>query len=281
MLRHPALVLAEIGSDAERKALFAEQNVAAVAGVDGHDRVVLREVADIALAFVDIRLGVQSLDEVAVPQRIQDVLSHAGHDRHIQNDVNGIGQLDADLGKGRTDRPHGVGNDVHGSPLHRAAVEIFQHRVGFVRIHPVVDGAGRIPVFRADKRAVLHARDVVDRRAVQITSGEKFLVQFDEFARGDGFRAQRVQLRLAPVDPDDLVRLTEIFAFFHKSEYLFVACHKTVLLIYFPPSSRPRGIFAFFTAANKSLPPVFRTENRKIRQSKRSESKKFIFCLII
>ena len=35
MLGHPALVLAQVGGDAQRKALFAQQHVAAVTGVDG------------------------------------------------------------------------------------------------------------------------------------------------------------------------------------------------------------------------------------------------------
>ncbi len=45
VLSHPALVLRLVGSDAQREALLTEQNVAAVSGVDGDDRVVLRELA--------------------------------------------------------------------------------------------------------------------------------------------------------------------------------------------------------------------------------------------
>ena len=64
MFRLPAFVFALIGRDAQCEALFAQQHVAAVAGVDGHDGVVLREVDDIALFLVQLRLGMQALDVV-------------------------------------------------------------------------------------------------------------------------------------------------------------------------------------------------------------------------
>ena len=56
--------LALVGSDAQRKALFAQQHVAAVAGVDGPDGVVLREVDDVAVLLIDVRFGVQAADKV-------------------------------------------------------------------------------------------------------------------------------------------------------------------------------------------------------------------------
>ena len=49
VLGHPALVAAQVGGDAQSEALLAQQDVAAVAGVDGHDGVVLRELNDIPL----------------------------------------------------------------------------------------------------------------------------------------------------------------------------------------------------------------------------------------
>ena len=56
MLSHPAFFSAEVGSDTESEALLAEKNVSAVTGVDGPDGVVLREVADIAVFFVEVSL---------------------------------------------------------------------------------------------------------------------------------------------------------------------------------------------------------------------------------
>ena len=96
MLSHPAFLTAEVGGDTESEALLAEQNVSAVAGVDGPDGVVLREVADVAVVLIKLRLGVQTLDEVvAVAERIEDIVANTGHDEHVEHDVNGVGKLNA------------------------------------------------------------------------------------------------------------------------------------------------------------------------------------------
>ena len=81
MLSHPALFTAQVRGNAERKALFAKEHISAVAGVDRHDGIVLREVCDITVFFVQVSLRVQALDEVrAVAQRVHDFLAGAGHD---------------------------------------------------------------------------------------------------------------------------------------------------------------------------------------------------------
>ena len=83
MLCHPFLFPAEGGGYAQCKALFAEQNVSAVAGVDGHDGVVLREVDDVSLLGVELSLGMQTLDiVVTVADSIERLGADTGHDRH-------------------------------------------------------------------------------------------------------------------------------------------------------------------------------------------------------
>ena len=83
MLCHPVLFSAEGGGYAQSKALFAEQNVSAVAGVDGHDGVVLREVDDVSLLGVELSLGMQALDIVGtVADSIERLGADTGHDRH-------------------------------------------------------------------------------------------------------------------------------------------------------------------------------------------------------
>ena len=52
MLGHPVLFSAQVGGDSQGKALFTQQHVAAVAGVDGHNSVVLRELDNITLLGV-------------------------------------------------------------------------------------------------------------------------------------------------------------------------------------------------------------------------------------
>ena len=56
MLSHPAFFSAEVGRDTESKALLAEKNVSAVTGVDRPDGVVFRELADVAVFFVEVSL---------------------------------------------------------------------------------------------------------------------------------------------------------------------------------------------------------------------------------
>jgi hypothetical protein len=57
MLCEPALRLCEVAADAEREALFAEQDVAAVAGTDAPDGVVFREVAEVAAVGLEVKFG--------------------------------------------------------------------------------------------------------------------------------------------------------------------------------------------------------------------------------
>ena len=106
MLCLPALFAAKVGSNAECKALLAEQHVSAVARVNGDDRVILRELADIALLFIDLALAVQAAHPVvAVAKRFQHILANASHDGHVEHNIDRVGQLDADLGERGTDRP--------------------------------------------------------------------------------------------------------------------------------------------------------------------------------
>ena len=64
MFGHPALISAQIGGDTQGKALLAQQYVAAVTGVDGHNGVVLGEVDDVAVLRIVVRSGVETLDEI-------------------------------------------------------------------------------------------------------------------------------------------------------------------------------------------------------------------------
>ena len=66
VLGQPALLTAQVGGDAQSKALLALEHIAAIAGVDGHDDVVLRELNDIPLFGVQGPPGVEALDEVFI-----------------------------------------------------------------------------------------------------------------------------------------------------------------------------------------------------------------------
>ena len=85
---------------------------------------------------------VQAGDKWLVAQNIENLGAHAGHDAHVHRDVWRVGELDADVGNGRAQRPHAEGDDVHGAPLHaplEQPLELLFHLLGR---HPVVGRAG-------------------------------------------------------------------------------------------------------------------------------------------
>ena len=176
MFRKPALLAREERGDAQRKALLAEQDVSAVAGVDAQNGVVLREVHDIALFLVDFGFGVQALDKIAVAERVEHRVPDAGHNVHVQHNVDRIGQLNAYFGERRADRAHGIGDDIHGAPLHGAVKQPVHHRIGLLRIHPVVRGPGVVFGAGADESSVLNSCNVVDGGAVDIAARQLLLV---------------------------------------------------------------------------------------------------------
>ena len=223
VLCHPAFLSAEIGCDAEREALLAEEHVAAVTGVDGDDGIVFGEVHDIALLGVDIALCVEALHKVAVlAECFKAVEPDARHDAHIEDDVDGVGDLDADAGEGGADDAHRIGDDVHRSALHLAARDLAEHGISFLGVHPIVGGACVLFVAAADERARFDAGDVIFRRAVVVAAGEFLLVEAEHFARAASFFAKGVDLSLAAVDPDDLIGLSELGAVLHKVKYLLI-----------------------------------------------------------
>ena len=208
VLSHPALLASQVGSNTKRKALLAQETVSAVTGVYGPDGVVLGEVADVTVFLVNVSLGVKALDEVsALAQSLQYIIAYAGHDQHVQHHVDRVGQLNAILGKGRSNDAHGVGDYVHGTALHGAGIELGELCVALLGVHPVID-VSRILLFRGtNKSSSLNASHVVDGGSVQIAVGKKLLIQLNHFARGARLGAQSLRLLVRAVDPDDLVGL--------------------------------------------------------------------------
>ena len=184
MLCLPALFAAKVGGNAECKALLAEQHVSAVAGVYGDDGVILRELAYIALLFIDLALAVQAAHTVvAVAKRFQHIFANAGHDGHIEHNIDGVGQLDADLGERGANRAHRIGDDIHRAALVAVAGDVIEHFIGLFRIHPVVGRAGVFFFLRADQRAGLHTGNVVDGGAVQVAIRQLRLIELNHLGR--------------------------------------------------------------------------------------------------
>ena len=227
MLGHPALIFRLIRGDAQREALLAEQHVAAVAGVDGPDGVVLGELDDIAVFLVHLRFGVQAADKIVgcLAKLVERLLPHTGHDIHVEHNIDRISQLDADLGERGADRAHAIRDDVHGTALHRAVKQLAQLVVHDVWVLPVVGRAGVLFFARTNERASFDACDIVDSRPMQQAAGQLFRVEGFHLAGGERLVAQFFKLRLASVDPNNLVRFDKRLHFLNPVEDIFVVGH--------------------------------------------------------
>src|ERR1700694_245874 len=126
MLCHPAFVTRDVGGDAQREALLAEQSVAAVTRTIGPDLARLREMNDVLFLIAgpsNIALPRSERSANAMYARdhalfaLVDFFEHAfadaGHDAHVDNYVRRIRQLDADLGHGAADGAHAERKHIH------------------------------------------------------------------------------------------------------------------------------------------------------------------------
>jgi hypothetical protein len=179
----PALLLRKHGSDPQGEALLAEQRIAAIAGAERPDRFLLRKLDDVLLRIVRPHLvllarlerfadRVQRGHELAVlAQHIPHRSPDAGHDAHVDDDIRGIRDLDADVRDMRSERAHGEGDDVHRTASHAAVEQLHELRFHLGRIDPVVVGSGIVLAAAADESAILHASDIGRMRAGKITVG--------------------------------------------------------------------------------------------------------------
>ena len=174
VLGHPALVAGHHRRDPQRKALLAQQRVAAVARAVRPDLAALREVHDVlvglvarprhVLAPVGERVAdrVQARHELAVlAEHVERALAHAGHDPHADRHVRGVRELHADVGDRRAQRPHRERHHVHRAALHRAAEQAARaFRASPPGRASCWSGPASDSSLAADERAVLDPRDI-------------------------------------------------------------------------------------------------------------------------
>ena len=175
MLGHPAFVAGLHRRNAQGEALLAQQSVAAVTGAVGPDLAGFGEVSDVF--FIHRRTGPDAVVALAGAERLADgvdagnkfaVLAEhfknfgadAGHDFHIDHNVRGIGEFDADLGNIRTDRAHREGNHIHRAALHAAVVKRSHGLLEFDRIDPVVGRAGILLLPGSDESTGFDTRHI-------------------------------------------------------------------------------------------------------------------------
>ena len=224
VLGQPAFALGDGRGDAQREAFFAEQRVAAVTGTVGPDGRIVGEMDDVFFLRIrfarpgDVLLtgrerradGVDARNERAfVAELVEHRLAHAGHDAHVDDDVGGVGDFDADFADGRIERAHRKRNDIHRAALHAAleqGEQFFLHRR---RVGPVVCRAGFFLGFGADERAVLDARHVAGVRAGEVAAGALLGVQLGERAMRHQQITKRLVFFFRSVAPVDVVRLAQ------------------------------------------------------------------------
>ena len=237
VLGHPALVLRELGRDAEREALLAEERVPAVARTERPDLAVFGELRDelvvdllrarprdVLLALLERSAdGVDAGDEVTVlAEVLENSVAGARHDVHVDDDVRRVGDLDAVLGDRVADRAHGVGDHVHRAALHAALVALEHELLHDLGVHPVVRGTRVDLLLGADERAALDARDVALVRTGEVAPGALRLVELDELALLDHHLANCGMLRLGAFHDHDLVGRADFVPLVNPREHLVV-----------------------------------------------------------
>ena len=227
VLSHPTLVLALVGSNTKRKAFFTEQNVSAVCGVNGPNSVFFRELYNVTVFRINICFGMQATDKVVggVAKVFESLLAHSCHNVHIQNNIDGVCQLNANLCQRGTNWAHGIWDYIHGSALHNAVIQREQFCLHLFRIHPVVGWARIFFFLCANKSPILYTGNVVGGRSVIQATRKQLFVELNHFPGRNCLVAQLIKLLFGTVNPDNLVRLREGNHFVYPSEYVFVVGH--------------------------------------------------------
>ena len=178
---------------------------------------------NVSFIGVDVALRVETFDEVAVfAERVKAVFAYARHYIHIEHYINRVRNFYAYFCKVAAYHSHRIGNYVHRPAFHRAAGYFACKFVSLSGVHPIVDGTRVLFVFRAYKRSVLYARNVVDFRAVQIAVGQKIFVKLNEFSAFYGFFFERFNLCRASVNPHDFIGLGEFRTLCDEIENLLI-----------------------------------------------------------
>ena len=137
VLSHPAFAFGDCGAEAQGQAFFPQERITAVAGAVRPDGIFIREMADIFLFHrragpgnVLLPFFQGSSDRVETWNKILTFVEEVNqfpadtrHDVHITDDIRTVGNLHGYLRPGRTDRPHGEGDDVQGAAFHTAFVK--------------------------------------------------------------------------------------------------------------------------------------------------------------
>ena len=150
-------------------------------------------------------------NELAVrTENVKNRIADAGHDMHVDHNVSGVRDLNADLGDIGTDRSHGERDDIHGSAMHAAFVESRHLGFEFLGINPVICGACIFFLLGSNESTGFDTRHVGRIASEENAVGTQFAVQAGRKTGFDHFIAEPVILCVRTVTPVDGVRLAEL-----------------------------------------------------------------------
>ena len=184
---------------------------------------------------VAVTLGVATTVHFVL-KTLQHLLAHDGHDAHVGDHISGVGDFDADLGKGRIKRAHAERNHVHGTALH-GTIEIgVEDGAHLSRGLPVVGRTGVLFLLGADECAFLYASNVRRSRTSQEAAGALLGIQADVGALLHEHVAKLGVLFLGTVAPVDGIGFAELADLFHPLSSLLMSstCNHGALKIPHP-----------------------------------------------
>ncbi|MPN09413.1 hypothetical protein SDC9_156703 [bioreactor metagenome] len=174
---------------------------------------------DIAAIRIDIEHRVDAaIEPVVVSQLLESDIAGTGHGAHAEDDVDGVGDFDADLGHERAGRSHQVRDHIHRAALHGAVEQPFELGIHVFRGHPVIGWTRVFLLHGANKGGLLHPGDIVGVRAVVIATGKLFLVQLDEDAFLDRLVKHAGALFFGAVDPVNVIWLAQFDLLLHPGK---------------------------------------------------------------
>ena len=212
MLCHPAVVASHGRGDPQSIGLLTQERISAVARAVGPDFVGLREVRDVLFIVAGpsavFLAGLQgSADRVngrdpllTFVDQIHGRSAHASHDPHVHDNIRRVGDLDAQLRDGSTNRAHRERDHVHGATLHGTIELLVKDFFHFLRVRPVVCGSSVLFLFGADERTRLNAGHVRRLGARKERVGTLLIVQTSEHACFDHEVGQAIPFFFGTID---------------------------------------------------------------------------------
>ena len=222
VLGQPSLVARHDRGDAQGQAFLAQQRIAAIARTVRPDLARFREVHDPFFRVAGPARGflaggqrcahrMHARNKVAVlPEHVKHRAPHAGHDLHAHNHIGRIREFDADVGDGRTQRPHRERHHVQCAAAHATVEQPIQRAAHFRRCNPIVGRACVVLLLAADEGALLDPRNVGRIRQSQVRIRAQLGIEALHHSRGDHFLAQTLVFFQRTVAPHDALRLGEL-----------------------------------------------------------------------